>query len=357
MSEKSFYIPSLDGIRAFAVLLVFFSHSGYHHIVPGGLGVTVFFFLSGFLITTLLVREYKRDSSINFKAFYLRRVYRLFPPLYIVIGLTWLLCLVGVFKPDLTPLGVGAQLLQATNYYIIFEGKAGMLPGLGILWSLAVEEHFYLFFPVLLLTLLRRSNIAVLYTLIGICCAALAWRFAYVYGIGLPDDYPNLGSYAYTYYATETRVDSLLFGAIMAVFYNPTSHTPDRHNTTFAFASVSAGILILLFSLLYRSDEFRETWRYTIQGLALIPVFYFAINRPNFWFFKPLNWKAVAFIGKISYTFYLSHFVIIYVCSNLFGDTFFAKNIVALTVTIAFSSAMYFFVEKHFATLRRKLHS
>ena len=357
MSEKSFHIPSLDGVRAIAVLLVFFSHSGYHHIVPGGLGVTIFFFLSGFLITTLLVREFNRDAKINFKAFYLRRIYRLFPPLYIVIGLTWLLCLIGFFKTELTALGLGAQLFQLTNYFIILEGKAGMLPGLGILWSLAVEEHFYLVFPILLLFLLRKSATVLGVTLISICIAALAWRFIYIYQFGLPSDYPALGSYAYTYYASETRVDSLLYGAIMAIFYNPCNHSLKKHSQPTLYICVAVSIAALLFSLLYRNPEFRETWRYTLQGVAMMPLFYFAISHSKLWLFKPLNWKPLVFIGKISYTFYLSHFVIIYIASKLLGDTFFAKNVVALVGTIIFSTVMYYYVEQHFASLRKKLHS
>ncbi|MBX9895794.1 MAG: acyltransferase [Nitrosomonas sp.] len=85
-TKSNYYIPSLDGMRAVAAMLVFVSHAGWPHLIPGGFGVTIFFFLSGYLITTLLRREYESTGSISFKNFFLRRAYRIFPPLYIVLG-------------------------------------------------------------------------------------------------------------------------------------------------------------------------------------------------------------------------------------------------------------------------------
>lgn len=90
------YIPSLDGIRALAVTTVFVSHAGLSHIIPGGFGVTVFFFLSGYLITTLLRREHEKTGQISLKHFYLRRVYRIFPPMYLVMLLAIMLSVFGL---------------------------------------------------------------------------------------------------------------------------------------------------------------------------------------------------------------------------------------------------------------------
>ncbi|MBK6583475.1 MAG: acyltransferase [Gammaproteobacteria bacterium] len=81
-------IASLDGIRALAVMLVFVAHAGFSHIVPGGFGVTIFFFLSGYLITTLMRVEQESTGRIRYKNFYLRRIYRIFPPLYVVLIIT-----------------------------------------------------------------------------------------------------------------------------------------------------------------------------------------------------------------------------------------------------------------------------
>src|SRR5438105_2995303 len=84
-SEGGFQIPSLDGIRAVSFLIVFLAHAGLERYVPGYFGLTVFFFLSGFLITTLLRREYDRTGSVSLSHFYLRRILRIFPPFYLVL--------------------------------------------------------------------------------------------------------------------------------------------------------------------------------------------------------------------------------------------------------------------------------
>src|ERR1051326_8050510 len=97
-ASNSLQIPSLDGIRALAVLLVFAAHAGLNERVPGNFGVTVFFFLSGYLITTLLRLEWERTGGISLKAFYLRRVLRILPPMYLVLAAASLLTVAGLLE-------------------------------------------------------------------------------------------------------------------------------------------------------------------------------------------------------------------------------------------------------------------
>src|SRR5687768_15370495 len=96
ITSSPFQIPSLDGIRAVSFLIVFLSHAGLEHIIPGGFGVTVFFFLSGYLITTLLRMEAQKTGGIDLRGFYVRRVFRIFPPFYLFLALFALLHLVHV---------------------------------------------------------------------------------------------------------------------------------------------------------------------------------------------------------------------------------------------------------------------
>lgn len=212
-ANKTNYIPSLDGIRAVAVALVVVSHAGLDHIVPGGFGVTIFFFLSGYLITTLLRNEWEKTGDISFKDFYLRRIYRIFPPLYLVLGIVVLLTWLGVVGEGKS-FGIPsllAQLFFATNYYAIVNGEGLFLPGTAVLWSLAIEEHFYFVFPVLMLFLVKRKSYRQVATIfVGICVLVLLWRIVLVYLLSLDE--------IYTYMASDARADSLLWGCF-SVWY------------------------------------------------------------------------------------------------------------------------------------------
>lgn len=144
-SQGAFHIPSLDGLRAVAIMIVFLSHAGLSHVVPGLFGVTIFFFLSGYLITTLLRMECERDGGANLRQFFLRRTLRILPPFYLVLGAIALLGSIGFLSGSWQPEALAAQALFAANYWEIFGGVQP--PGTEVLWSLAVEEHFYLVFP------------------------------------------------------------------------------------------------------------------------------------------------------------------------------------------------------------------
>ncbi|MFM7320022.1 MAG: acyltransferase family protein, partial [Armatimonadota bacterium] len=156
MSHPRPQIPSLDGIRAISFLIVFLAHAGFYDKVPGGMGVTIFFFLSGYLITTLLRVELDTTGTLDLRRFYLRRVLRIFPPFYAFLAVSLLAAFLWVVPTKVTWEGVGAQILYLYNYYAIVRGPEGIPPGTDVYWSLAVEEHFYLVFPFAYLLLHRR---------------------------------------------------------------------------------------------------------------------------------------------------------------------------------------------------------
>jgi len=173
------HIPSLDGIRAGSFLIVFSNHA-LASWIPGQLGVTVFFFLSGFLITTLLRAEYEKNGSVSLRHFWLRRALRILPPLYLVVLGSALLAL-AIYPPG-TVHGpaVASQLLLYANYY---DGSKGV-PGTAVIWSLAVEEHFYLLFPLLYVAMQRwrvsrKDQARLLWDCAGRCWSGAAcwyWR-------------------------------------------------------------------------------------------------------------------------------------------------------------------------------------
>lgn len=349
-ASSNFYIPSLDGIRAVAAMLVFVAHAGWSHIIPGGFGVTIFFFLSGYLITTLLRREFENTGSINFKKFYLRRIYRIFPPLYIILLLIIILALIGIVEHQMRPWAVASQVFYWTNYYIIFYGEQYLVPGTVVYWSLAIEEHFYFVFPLIFLLAVRRfsySNTALFF--IAFCSFVLIWRYWLILVGGMSHDY--------TYYATDTRFDNLLFGCIMGVWKNPIADEDWKLGCHFRYMVLCFALILLLFCFLWRDETFRETLRYTLQGIALFPIFWLAIRHHNWLVFRWLNWRPVRFFGVISYTFYLSHVIFLNFAGQLFDADVSLRAILGFILTLSFSILMFYVVERPIAGLRRRLHT
>lgn len=368
-----FYIPSLDGMRTIAFLIVFLSHLGSSvaaqmgpdvtdvgtkilEKVPGGFGVTVFFFLSGYLITTLLRREHDRSSKIDFKKFYMRRVLRIWPPFYVVLFLGIGTSFLVGFYSDFDGLHLKAFLSQVfhyCNYHNIEFTNKYMALGTEVYWSLAVEEHFYLMFP-LLYVLLRKLGIGSsqqALVFLYICLLVLIWRCLLVFGMG--------AGYDRIFYATDARVDSILFGCILAVYGNPALEQ-DRQisERNLKYILLPLGFALILISLFVRADVFRNTLRYSIQGIALFPIFIAAIRYPDWWLFKPLNWGWMRFLGVLSYSLYLIHFMVIktlvLVMPNLGLPV---TGVLSLSISLALSYAVYRFAEIPAAKIKKKFSS
>lgn len=314
---------------------------------PGGFGVTVFFFLSGYLITTLLIREQRRFGQISLKQFYLRRLIRLSPPLLLTIGAAMALAAMGLARGQMDGPTLASQLLFYYNYFALY-GDPHIVEGLGLVWSLSVEEHFYLIWPALFIAwcagVIRTRHLVLL---LG---AILAWRF---YRVLVWQD-----SDWVIYFATDTRFDSLLYGCLLAIAqYRMPDFDRRLRGPLAMYAIVIAALLVLLFTLAWRDELFRATWRYSLQGLALMPIFHFAVTRPDALIFRPLNWPLVRQIGVWSYTMYLCHFVILNALIyngiapmgslSLFGLT--------LLLSCAWSALVYYGAEKPLHPLRRAL--
>jgi peptidoglycan/LPS O-acetylase OafA/YrhL len=344
-----FHIPSLDGLRAAAVLLVFVAHAGLQDRIPGNFGVTVFFFLSGYLITTLLRLEYDVSGGISLRAFYARRALRILPPMYLVLIGASLITVAGAWEGSLSAGAVLAQALHLSNYYIINAGWwDGRAPGTWIYWSLAIEEHFYLVFPVFYL-LLRRylpSRRQQMLALLGICAAVLLWRLALVYGFHAPKDR--------TYLATDTRIDSILFGCVLAVWGNPALDTSRVGERWWRFVWLPLGIAALLISFAVKSPQFQQTFRYSLQGVALFPVFVVAISSHDWAIFRVLNVGWVKFLGVLSYSVYLLHPSVLFGIWQWTNWHPLVQGAAGFAVTVCLAVAIYYAVERPCARLRKQ---
>lgn len=213
------YLPGLDGLRAVAVMAVLFYHADYAWLPGGFLGVEVFFVISGYLITSLLIKEWQHNGRIDLPAFWLRRARRLLPALFLL--LTSILTVAVIFLPDEVAALRGDVLAASayiTNWYFIVAQKSyfetvGRPPLLQHLWSLAIEEQFYVLWPVLLSLMLRRWRPGrVAFIILAAATASSIWM-AVLYQ---PATDPSR-----VYYGTDTRAAGLLFGAVLAFLWQP----------------------------------------------------------------------------------------------------------------------------------------
>lgn len=221
------YLPGLDGLRALAVLAVLLYHADVLWLPGGFLGVEIFFVVSGYLITSLLLAEYRADHKINFKIFWQRRARRLLPALFAV--LIAVLVYMVIWLPDEVA-GIRADVLAAftyiTNWYLITAEKSyfetiGRPSLLRHLWSLAVEEQFYLLWPLIFAFVLARLKTrgALLLLMLGATASALWMGWLYH-----PDTDPSR-----VYYGTDTRAAGLLIGAALAFVWSPKADGAKRN--------------------------------------------------------------------------------------------------------------------------------
>jgi peptidoglycan/LPS O-acetylase OafA/YrhL len=303
-------IRGLDGIRAISVLLVLGGHYGFGKIVPGGLGVTIFFFVSGFLITTLLLREIEQSGTIDLRNFYIRRFLRLTPELFAFVAIVGLFAATQGFT--IRPLEVLAALFYFTNYYHLIVGMCGYdtCAGWHILWSLAVEEHFYLVFPLFLLLTGSRPKPLLLW-LSAILVLGFVWRTVVVLYLNLPPDW--------TYKASDARLDSIAYGCWLAVVFARFPKLLDGVRAV-RWPVLIAAVGILAISLVIRDPLFRETVRYSLQGVAIIAFFIalyagFSAGQGA----TMLETTPMVWLGRLSYGAYLWHFVPLDATLSLLG--------------------------------------
>lgn len=298
--EPGLYIPSLDGMRALAFLVVFIAHSMPLRILPGGFGVTIFFFLSGYLITTLLRGEAQTTSAISLKAFYTRRVLRIFPPCYLTIVIVAALAAAGLLYNVESYKSLVAGFLYFANYWNI-AGWGNLPAGLGILWSLAVEEHYYLLYPLLYACFVRRSmrrrHQAMI--LLGLCALTLGWRC--YRALVMHSSWENI------YEGTDTRFDSILFGCALAILANPRFDDHIDWLKKHANALAGAGAIVIILTFAYRNQLFRDTVRYTLQSIALMPIFFLITLPQKGLITRCLECRVLRHLGRISYSMYLIH--------------------------------------------------
>jgi peptidoglycan/LPS O-acetylase OafA/YrhL len=332
-------------MRAIAFFFVFVAHAQPFKMLPGGFGVTVFFFLSGYLITSLLRDEADKTGTISLKAFYFRRVLRIFPPCYLTVILVSSLAAAGILYNRESYSSLVSAFLYFSNYWNIL-GWGNLPAGLGILWSLAVEEHYYLLFPLLYAWFVRRSidrkrQVALLITL---CMTALAWRCCRAFVMH--------SSWENIYEGTDTRFDSILAGCVLAIVANPRLGDRVEWLTKHASRLAVGGMFLIGFCFVYRNPLFRDTFRYTLLEIGLFPIFFFVTSPGHSRVSRCLEWCALRYLGQLSYSMYLIHHTLFYHFYHYYRPSVMLAGVILL-LTVGYAQAMRMLVELPVQRMRR----
>ena len=338
------HIPALDGLRAIAVFLVITGHFGFV-MVPGGHGVMIFFVLSGFLITWLLLKENERFGTISLAAFYKRRTLRIFPAFY-AYWLMMVALLVGTGRAVLWPHAWSA-LFYTSNYYSAINGDPNN--GFSHTWSLAIEEQFYVLWPFLFLLLrgnLRRMTIF----LVGLIGAVWIHRAILCYGFQVDQ--------AYFYAAFDTRLDELMVGCLLAVLLK-------RGSLSSVWRAISRSVLLPLVTIgllaisIYAGeayiDRYRDVFGFAIEPLlfAILIVQLIAFSATQIWGWTEL--KGVKFLGRISYSLYLYQQLTLHAVRHaLEAYPVIVQLATAVAVTIVLATISHYVIERPFLKLKSR---
>jgi peptidoglycan/LPS O-acetylase OafA/YrhL len=333
------YIPALDGLRAVAVMLVFLFHRGGPRFAGGWVGVDIFFVLSGYLITTMLIEEYQRTGGIQIGSFYSRRAWRLLPALIIVVVAA--MGLAAWFNAHLADTERDA--VAALFYFSDYRHAFGNAPttSLSHMWSLSVEEQFYLIWPVLLLSMLpRRRPFALRVTLVLIVVVAI-WREYLI--LTSPDAFRR------TYFAFDTRADELLLGCALAL-WQPQVATVRAVRHFWPVAVVLIVAATRFFSLRNRSLQLTEAIGFPLISTAAAYLIALLTIESDIWLTRLLSLPPIAGFGRISYGFYLWHWVIISEQNHLRIDNIW----LVFSFSAAAAAASYVMVERPLRALGRR---
>jgi peptidoglycan/LPS O-acetylase OafA/YrhL len=342
---KLTYRPEIDGLRAIAVSAVILYHAqitilGHQTFKGGFIGVDIFFVISGYLITSIVLKELVNTGSFSFKYFYERRIRRILPALLFVmlvsLPFAWMYLLPSSFldfsKSILYSLGF------SSNFYFLYSGqKYGALGGLFTpflhTWSLSVEEQYYILFPIILLITFKYFKKYLLHILI----------LGFAISLGLADwgsrNYPS-----FNFYVLPTRGWELLAGSILAYF--EINNGLRTKNKILNLILPTIGLLLIGHSILFFNDKIFHPSFYTLSPIIGVCLIIWFSNKKEI-ITKILSSKLFVGIGLISYSLYLWHYPI-FAFSRIteFATGSLIKKLLLVIITIILSIFSYHFIER-----------
>ncbi len=350
---KITYRPEIDGLRAIAVGAVILYHAqitilGHQPFKGGFIGVDIFFVISGYLITSIILKEFIKTGSISFKHFYQRRIRRILPVLLFVMLVSLPFAWVYLLPNDLLDFSKSIlySLGFSSNFYFHYSGLeyggAG-LEGNPFLhtWSLSVEEQYYVLFPLALFITFKFFKKFLIHVLI----------LGFIISLGLA----NWGSTNYpsaSFYFLHTRIWEILAGSILAYFEITKGSRSKIHSLNLILPSV--GLFLIGHSILFFNDKMFHPSFYTLSPIIGVCLMIWFCQK-NELITKILSTKLLVGIGLISYSLYLWHYpIFVFVMKfNLASFNIFTKFIIAISI-IFLSIFSYYFIEKPFRSKKIK---
>ncbi|MGD0882200.1 MAG: acyltransferase family protein [Acidimicrobiales bacterium] len=356
-------VLGLDGLRAVAVVLVLGFHFGVGWLDGGFFGVDVFFVLSGYLITGLLLGEFERRGRIGLGGFWLRRARRLLPALVVVIVVVSLL--VRLAEPSGTFPGYRMDALSALFYFsnwwqVATSGNyfaaVGAVPPLTHTWSLAVEEQFYLVWPLVVLAVMRLSRsfargVRVLLAVAVVGAAASAAEMALLFHPGT--DTTRI------YFGTDTHAQSVLVGAALACALtivdrrrgltgmDPVAETPAARRWLVGAGMVGMAVILVLSRLLGGASAVAYRGGFLVVAVSAAAVILAVVSVPGGVPARVLSVPALVWLGSVSYGVYLWHFpVAVFVDGGRTGLSGPALLALRSVVTVAVAAASFYLIER-----------
>lgn len=346
---KLSYIPELDGLRGFAILAVIFFHANASFLNGGFIGVDIFFVLSGFLITSLLVQEFDHKGSVSLKHFYVRRMLRLGPALLLLLVI---FCAVSfIFLNEEKAVANLIDALIALVYLSNWARAFDIHPPdfLGHTWSLSIEEQFYILWPIILLGLLRIIKNRWYVFLFSITIALFSWFLRVVLTL-------HEASVERLYNGLDTRADGLMIGCALGILLS-SGLVSEKFKMVFSrwLEYIAPVFMIFLFAFLMVSDWLDPKMYYfgflVIEVLVAGLILDIVINKKSM-VSKILAMRWLVWVGSISYGLYLWHYPIFRTMFAL-GYNFWAVIVFGTLITFVIATCSYYLLEKPILKFRR----
>lgn len=343
------YVPSIDGLRALAVIAVIAYHLNFSWAKGGFIGVDIFFVLSGYLITNILLTQWEKNQTLQLKQFWLRRFRRLIPAAYVMIVVVVIFSV--LFHSEILKNLRGdaiASFFYVSNWWFIFHNVSyfdsfGMPSPLKNLWSLAIEEQFYLIWPVFLLVFLRwvKNPKLLLKIVIGLGLLSAIWMTI----LYVPGTDPSR-----VYYGTDTRLFDLLSGCALAFVWPFNRLSPNIPKRSKAALNIVGTISILFFFLITALVSEYQPFLYrggllfvAIMGVVMIAT----IAHPASYLSKIFSFKPLRWIGTRSYGIYLWHYPIITLTTPVLeiGQPSIWRSILQVAATFIIAELSFRYIE------------